>query len=234
MKKAVRVVGQLFFISKRDIHKFPKYTLSLLFDTLLEKVKEVAMKRMLFILHEIYGVNHFIKEQERAYCDDNTTTTCISFYPEGLSFPHEQEKQAYDFFVQTVGFDTPIELLSQKLLKACEDYEEVVLIGYSVGATLAWRLSALPLHRIVCVYGSRIRQYIDVLPSCPTLVILPSQESSFDVKTLKQALVNIPNVHLKQYQGLHGFMDASNSNYCYSSFLQAQTDIKSFLQDNKI
>lgn len=192
------------------------------------------MKRILFILHEIYGVNHFIKEQVRAYCDDNTTTTCISLYPEGLFFPYEQEKQAYDFFVQTVGFDTPIELLSQKLLEACEDYEEVVLIGYSVGATLAWKLATLPLHRIVCVYGSRIRQYMDVIPSCPTLVILPSQESSFDVQTLKEALVSIPNVHMKQYQGLHGFMDAFNPNYCYSSFLQAHNNIKSFLQDNKI
>lgn len=187
------------------------------------------MKKIIFIVHEIYGVNHFIKEQEQAYRDDNTTTTCISLYPEGLSFPYEQEKQAYDFFLQTVGFDTPLELLSQKLLEACEDYDEVVLIGYSVGATLAWRLSALPLHRIVCVYGSRIREYMDVTPSCPTLVILPSQESSFDVQTLKQALVSITNVHIKQYQGLHGFMDVSNSNYYHKSFLQARTDIKSFL-----
>ncbi|WP_155592572.1 dienelactone hydrolase family protein [Lysinibacillus cavernae] len=192
------------------------------------------MKRKIFILHEIYGVNHFIKEQVQAYCDEDTSVSFISLYPEGLSFSYEKEKQAYDYFLQTVGFDTPLELLSQNLLKASENYDEVVLIGYSVGATLAWRLATLPLHRIICVYGSRIRQYLDVIPSCPTLVVLPSYESSFDVHTLKKALVNIENVHTKQYQGLHGFMDAYNSNYCQRSYLQAHGDIKSFLQAEKL
>ena len=55
------------------------------------------MKRKVFILHEIYGVNHFIEEQVQVYCDEDTTVSLISLYPEGLSFPYEQEKQAYDF-----------------------------------------------------------------------------------------------------------------------------------------
>jgi len=192
------------------------------------------MKRKALILHEIYGVNHFIKEQVQVYCDEETAVSLISLYPEGLSFPYEQEKQAYDFFVQTVGFDAPLEFLSQKLLEACENYDEVILIGYSVGATLAWRLTTLPLHRVICVYGSRIRQYLDNIPSCPTLVILPSHESSFDVQLLKKTLASIPNVQIKQYQGLHGFMDASNSNYCQLSYSQALNDIQYFLQASKL
>ncbi|MEK3729630.1 dienelactone hydrolase family protein [Lysinibacillus sp. FSL W8-0953] len=191
------------------------------------------MRRKIFILHEIYGVNHFIKEQVQTYSDENTSVSCISFYSDGLSFSYEQEKQAYEFYMQTVGFDAPLELLSQKILEASQNYNEVVLIGYSVGATLAWRLATLPLHRVICVYGSRIRQYFDILPACPTLVVLPSYESSFDVQILKNALGRIPNVQTKQYQGLHGFMDASNSNYCQRSYLQAHNDIRSFLQARK-
>ena len=192
------------------------------------------MKRKIFILHEIYGVNHFIEEQIQIYSDEDTAVSLISLYPEGLSFPYDQEKQAYDFFLQTVGFDAPLELLSPKILEACENYNEVILIGYSVGATLAWRLTTLALHRVICVYGSRIRQYLDNIPSCPTLVILPSHESSFDVQLLKKTLASIPNVQIKQYQGLHGFMDTSNSNYCQMSHSQAHTDIKYFLQASKI
>ena len=113
-------------------------------------------------------------------------------------------------------------------MEACENDDEVILIGYSVGATLAWRLSTLPLHRVICVYGSRIRQYLDNIPSCPTLVVLPSHEDSFDVQSLKDTLASIPNVQVKQFQGLHGFMDASNSNYCQMSHSQALNDIKYF------
>lgn len=192
------------------------------------------MKRKIFILHEIYGVNHFIEEQIQIYSDEDTVVSLISLYPEGLSFPYDQEKQAYDFFLQTVGFDAPLELLSPKILEACENYNEVILIGYSVGATLAWRLTTLPLHRVICVYGSRIRQYLDNIPSCPTLVVLPSHEDSFDIQSLKETLVSIPNVQIKQFQGLHGFMDASNSNYCQLSHSQALNDIQYFLQASKL
>jgi len=199
-----------------------------------KKPKEVVMKRKILILHEIYGINHFIKEQAQTYCDEHTSVSCISLYPEGKSFPYKQEQQAYDFFLRTVGFDAPLEILSQKLLEACETYDEVVLIGYSVGATLAWRLSTLPLHRVICVYGSRIRQFLDVRPSCPTLIILPSHESSFDVSALKKALERISNVQVKQYQGHHGFMDTRNWNFCPNSYFQAHADIVNFLRAEQL
>ncbi|WP_083244588.1 MULTISPECIES: dienelactone hydrolase family protein [Lysinibacillus] len=195
-----------------------------------KKPKGVVMKRKIFILHEIYGINQFIKEQAQSYLDEYTSVCCVSLYPEGKSFSYKQEQQAYDYFLHTVGFDAPLEMLSKKLLEACEKYDEVVLIGYSVGATLAWRLSTLPLHRVICVYGSRIRQFLDVQPSCPTLIILPSYESSFDVNAIKQELGHKFNVQTEQYQGHHGFMDTYNSNFCPASYLQAHAKILNFLR----
>ena len=56
------------------------------------------MKRKILILHEIYGVNQFIKEQAQTYYDEHTSVSCISLYPERKSFPYKQEQQAYDFF----------------------------------------------------------------------------------------------------------------------------------------
>ena len=55
------------------------------------------MKRKIYILHEDLWVNHFIEEQVQEYGDEDTAVSLISLYPEGLSFPYEQEKQAYDF-----------------------------------------------------------------------------------------------------------------------------------------
>ncbi|MFE3576114.1 dienelactone hydrolase family protein [Lysinibacillus sp. NPDC059133] len=188
------------------------------------------MKRKVFILHEIYGVNDFIKMQAEAYSNANTTVECISLYSDNRVFPYEQEQEAYEYFINEVGFDAPLERLTEKILEARTHYDEVLLIGFSVGATLAWRLSTLPLQGIVCVYGSRIRQYLDAIPSCPTLVILPSHEKSFNVDRIKETLDTLPSVHTRQYLGQHGFMDCNNSNYCYESYLQAQAEISQFFE----
>lgn len=186
------------------------------------------MKRKIFILHEIYGVNDFIKMQAEAYSNGNTTVECSSLYLDNRIFPYEQEQQAYEYFINEVGFDAPLERLTEKILEASAHYDEVLLIGFSVGATLAWRLSELPLQGVVCVYGSRIRQYLDVNPSCPTLVILPSHEKSFNVHELKETLDTFPAVHTRQYLGQHGFMDSNNPNYNYGSYLQSQAEISQF------
>lgn len=191
------------------------------------------MKRKIFILHEIYGVNDFIKKQAATYSNASTTVECISLYSENTVFTYEQEQEAYEYFINEVGFDAPLKKLTPKILDAKTHFDEVLLIGFSVGATLAWRLSTLPLQGIVCVYGSRIRQYLEVIPSCPTLVILPSHEKSFDVLELKKTLDTLPAVHTKQYNGQHGFMDYYNPNYCHESFLQAQGDISQFLQTKR-
>ena len=188
------------------------------------------MRRKVFILHEIYGVNDFIKVQAEVYSNASTTVECISLYLDNKIFPYEQEQQAYAYFINELGFDAPLKQLTEKILEARSQYDEVMLIGFSVGATLAWRLSTLPLQRIVCVYGSRIRQYLDITPSCPTLVILPSDEKSFNVQELKETLDTLPSVHTRQYLGQHGFMDFNNSNYCYESYLQAQAEISQFFE----
>lgn len=192
------------------------------------------MKRKVFILHEIYGVNEFIKRQAEVYRNANTTVECISLYSVDRIFSYEQEQQAYEYFINEIGFDAPLEKLTEKILEARTYYDEVLLIGFSVGATLAWRLSTQPLQGIVCVYGSRIRQYLDVTPSCPTLVIFPSHEKSFNVHELKEALDTLPSVHTRQYLGRHGFMDCNNSNYCYESGLQVQAEILKFFEIKKV
>jgi len=191
------------------------------------------MKRKIFILHEIYGINNFIKMQANEYESSNTKVECISLYSENKIFSYKQEQEAYVHFINNVGFDAPLKLLTHKLLEAKKQYDEVVLIGYSVGATLAWRLSSLPLHRVICVYGSRIRQYLDVIPACPTLIIFPSTESNFNIHEIKEALDQLPTVETKQFIGLHGFMDCYNSNYCHESYLQAHFDINKFIENQQ-
>lgn len=187
------------------------------------------MNRKVFILHEIYGMNEFIREQAIEFSDDQTAVECVALYPDSKVFSYTQEKIAYAYFTKEVGFDAPLKQLSQQLRTAIEQYEEVVLIGFSVGATLAWRLSTLPLHRVVCVYGSRIRQYLDVQPSCPSLLLFPSHEKGFDVNDMIFTLQHINLVQTIQLVGEHGFMDDRNHAFHLESSLQARTHIKNFI-----
>lgn len=187
------------------------------------------MRRKVFILHEIYGVNDFIKEQAIEFSNDQTSVECVAIYPEGKIFSYKQEEEAYAYFTKKVGFDAPLQQLSRQIRTAIEQYEEVILIGFSVGATLAWRLSTLPLYRVVCVYGSRIRQYLDVQPSCPTLVLLPGHEKGFDVNSMKHALQHKHFVQTLQFVDEHGFMDEQNNAFHLESALHANSHIKNFI-----
>ncbi|MFJ7951599.1 dienelactone hydrolase family protein [Lysinibacillus sp. NPDC096418] len=201
-----------------------------IFETLYKNYnKGDYMHRKIFILHEIYGVNEFIKEQAIEFSDDQTVVECVALYSDGKVFPYLQEKEAYDYFTKEVGFNAPLLQLSQQLRAAIEQYQDVILIGFSVGATLAWRLSTLPLSRVVCVYGSHIRQYLDVQPSCPTLVLLPGHEKGFNVNGMKHALQHIHFVQTMQFVGEHGFMDEQNYAFHLESALQAHTHIKNFI-----
>lgn len=188
------------------------------------------LRRKIFILQEIYGLNNFIKEQCTAFKDENTEVESISLYPNNKVFPYSLEKEAYTYFIQEVGFDDPLETISELVFKANEQYDEVILIGFSVGATLAWRLTSLPLHRVICVYGSRIRQYLDVRPNCPTLVLLPSYEKSFHVNDMKKALHDIHFVQTVQFDGEHGFMDRHNPAFHLGSARMAYKCIKNFIK----
>ncbi|GLC88109.1 hypothetical protein LYSBPC_12360 [Lysinibacillus piscis] len=189
------------------------------------------MNKKVFILPEIYGVNDFIHQQASQYQNEYTTVEYVSLSSTTRIFPYTQEEEAYHYFIKEIGFDSPLKELTRRIEEATIIYDAVVVIGFSVGAALAWRLSTLPIQQVICVYGSRIRQYLDTIPSCPTLVILPTEEKSFDVQTLKEALTTIPNTQVRQFSGQHGFMDKNNANYCATSCTQAQSAILHFLSN---
>ncbi len=58
----------------------------------------------------------------------------------------------------------------------------VILVGFSIGATVAWRLSNdrnLPVQNFICIFGSRIRDYLDVKPVKSTSLFFSNDEKYF-------------------------------------------------------
>ena len=111
-------------------------------------------------------------------------------------------------------------------------YTHIGLIGFSVGATIAWLCSNNPkIDFIIGCYGSRIRDYVHIKPTCATLLIFPEQEASFSVSSLIKALQQQSNplLEINQLHGEHGFLNPYTEKYNEHSTKQAYNLIDSFL-----
>ncbi|MFK4317908.1 dienelactone hydrolase [Bacillus sp. RC145] len=111
-------------------------------------------------------------------------------------------------------------------------YTHIGLIGFSVGATISWLCNNNPrIDFIIGCYGSRIRDYVHIKPTCATLLIFPEQEASFSVSSLIQTLQqqNNPLLEINQLHGEHGFLNPYTEKYNEHFTKQAYNLIDSFL-----
>ncbi len=184
-------------------------------------------KQAIIILHEIYGVNEFIKKQCQKYQKMGFDIFCPNLL-DRASFSYEEADEAYNHFIQNVGFDKYIEVntLAAGLKK---QYNKIFLLGFSAGATIAWKCCENPLYSgIIGCYGSRIRDYTDLKPACPTLLLF-AKEDSFDVSATIDKLQYTKNLSLLVFDASHGFFDPYSKYYNDSQRKKAETVITKFI-----
>jgi len=129
------------------------------------------------------------------------------------------EAEAYSYFVKAVGLDNYL----SHLLKVVESIEhEATLIGFSVGASVTWRLSELKGTHIIkqayCFYGSQIRNFTHIEPRFAMNLIFPKSEPHFDVIELQNNLSIKALVNTERVEYLHGFMNYHSTNYNNSGY----------------
>lgn len=172
-------------------------------------------KRALIILHEIYGINKFIEQ----VCTEYHQLGYDVFCPDMLSrepFPYEEALAAYSYFIEQAGFHY-YKKIEDLIVELKRKYEKVFLLGFSVGATIAWRCSEnMSCDGIVCCYGSRIREYLSLQPECPILLLFAEQDS-FDVENVMEVLQGKPKAQVHKMRASHGFMDS------YSQYFDRMT-----------
>lgn len=79
-------------------------------------------------------------------------------------------------FNREVGFACYQTIVAQ-LRQLKQTYRQVFIMGFSVGATIAWRCSETPwCDGIIGCYGSRIRDYLELQPACPVLLLFAEQD----------------------------------------------------------
>ncbi len=113
-----------------------------------------------------------------------------------------------------IGFGKTQNNVNALISNLSKKYSHIRIIGFSFGATIAWLCSNNPsVHKVVGFYGSRIRQYTDVIPNAETILIFGEQEKSFNPIDLKTSLSAYPNVLINNVEGEHGFADPYTSKY---------------------
>lgn len=187
-------------------------------------------KYAIVVLHEIYGVNEFIKNVCRIFMSAGFDVICPNLIDKS-PFPYEKSKEVYEYFVKYVGFDV-YQKINEDVDQLKEEYEKVFIVGFSAGAAIAWRCCGnLSCDGIVACYGTRIRDYTNITPVCPTLLIFATEES-FDVNTIVAQLQEKEHVEVLKLDVLHGFMDAFSKNFNKSASENTEKLIFDFLVQN--
>ena len=151
-----------------------------------------GMKKAVVLLHEIYGVNNHIQQYKSKFIALGYDVYCPNFIQLEQPFPYEEEQEAYAYFMNDIGFEKSFVQVQNLLLECKDTYKEIHIVGFSIGATIAWICSELTrITSVVGYYGSRIRNYLDIKPSCPVLLIYGQSEQSFDVASLVEKLIDI-------------------------------------------
>ncbi|HWR42261.1 dienelactone hydrolase family protein [Sporomusa sp.] len=188
----------------------------------------------IIVLHEIYGINrHIIK-----VCEEYSKYGIDIIAPNLLAgrepFSYDQEEIAYSYFMNTIGFERSFSQVKDILFNVRANYQEVYVLGYSIGATLAWLCSETGLCDLtIGFYGSRIRDYLLIKPKCPSLLFFPTTEKSFNVEKLILSLNEFENVQVKKMPGQHGFADPFSNNYNKRSSSRACVATRLFIKKHE-
>ena len=185
------------------------------------------------VLHEIYGLNQHIEE----FCLQLSKQQFDVFAPNLLqsekAFAYEEEDLAYNNFFTFITFERALKQVTSFLQVIRSKYTRIFVIGFSVGATVAWLCSkeADLCDGVIGFYGSRIRDYLVMEPKCPVLLFVPAEEISFEVNDFTHSITNKSNVSVIQLNGLHGFADPFSPDYNKQSSDEAYKQLIHFLRD---
>lgn len=170
---------------------------------------------VLIVLHEIYGLNQHIRDFSHGLSQEGFDVMAPDLLGNEQVFEEAQEQAAYLYFINQIGFETAARQVITLLNEARSRYRKIILIGFSIGATIAWLCSheAGLCEGVVGFYGSRIRDYLNLQPECPVLLFYPENEEAFFVSDLVDILDEKEGVQARQLQGEHGFANLASVHY---------------------
>ena len=136
------------------------------------------------------------------------------------------ETKAYTYFSQqtnVIDYAAKVQSFLENSGKAA------FIVGFSVGASALWHLSAQHPQWIVAgigYYGSQIRNALELRPCVPVDFVFPKYEVHFDVQDVIECLRELNNVTVSQVPYLHGFMNALSPHFEQSCCIAEMSRIR--------
>lgn len=183
---------------------------------------------VIIVIHEIYGINQHMNHVCESISEHDFDVICPNLLEQETPFDYSQEEDAYRHFMENVGFTYASHKIKNILFDVKDKYQRVFIVGFSVGATIAWLCSETKhIDGIVGYYGSRIRNYIEITPECPIMLFFPQEEKSFNVDELISTL-DKKNSWTRKFNGQHGFSDPYSPKYNVKSAQKAFSEMMDF------
>lgn len=178
------------------------------------------------IVSDIFGTTPGLKALATAL-----DASCIIDPYCGVEKHFKDETDAYRYFSEHVGLERYLQHL---VCQVGKHSDELILIGFSIGAAAIWRLSAMPMTKqiksAVCFYGSQIRHFADITPRFAIELVFPRSEPHFDVDSLQRSCAMKANTRIRQVDYLHGFMNSHSVNFDQHAYQRQLATLRSQLQ----
>ena len=185
-------------------------------------------QQVIILLHEIYGINGFINDLAETYRQQGFEVVCPNLLQRNC-FSYAEAQEAYRYFTMKVGFDAYQEV-ARLIGQLKKTYRRVFVMGFSVGATIAWRCSEVPgCDGVIGFYGSRIRDYLELVPVCPVLLLFTEQDS-FDVPAVIRQVRRKPMVTAQLVTAAHGYMDQDAVAYDQNQAQKSKVAVQAFFK----
>ncbi|MGC5328685.1 dienelactone hydrolase family protein [Brevibacillus sp. SYSU BS000544] len=185
----------------------------------------------IIVVHEIYGLNQYMNDYCEKLARQGFDVYCPDLLQRASHYEYSEEPTAYVNFVEKIGFTHSNSMIRRLIGEIRNQYKYVFVIGFSVGATVAWVCSSdARVDGIVGYYGSRIRDFLEITPQCPVLLIYGQSEKSVDVDQLTGVLRLNKNITIQRFDGEHGFADWYSPKYNEGEGKRAWYGVLDFIQ----
>ena len=186
-------------------------------------------KKAVILIHEIYGINKHMEDTGSRYYELGYDVFCPDLLGDNNRFDYVEEKAAYKYFMENVGFEPAVAQVKKVVEDIRDEYEEIIIIGYSIDATIAWICGSTEglSDKMICIYGSRIRDYTELTPKCSVLQIYSQDEKKLDVCFIEKSKQYFGEVYF--YDARHGFCDCYSPNYNEEACLSIKNKVLHFL-----
>lgn len=127
----------------------------------------------------------------------------------GKTFQFSSDTQAYEVYMSLGGHEHYLSLIKKVMIE--NQNQEMVLIGFSAGASAIWRaldcFKSEKSCQFVGFYPSQIRNFLDIELNTQSHIIFPQIESHFEVKEVIDSLAHYDLLKICHTQYQHGFMN---------------------------